>query len=63
MMTGMIVEPTRADTERALHVHGVIVHQVRPDGVPYLALVQWGYGRSWEYCIDLRHLPGIPGDL
>jgi hypothetical protein len=57
MMTGMVVEPTRADRERRYHVHGV-----RQANDP-MALVQWGYWRSWEYCADLRPIPGTPGDL
>lgn len=58
MVTGVIVEPTRADIQRAMHIHGAA-------NLPHLALVQWGYWRSWEYYIDLRHpgISGIPGDL
>jgi hypothetical protein len=55
MLTGMVVEPTKADHDRRVSVHGYSQY--------LMALVQWGYWRSWEYCTDLRPIPGVPGDL
>lgn len=51
MSVGRVTEPTDADMDRCLSVHGM------PGKRAPMVLVAWATYRTWEYTQDLRPLP------